>query len=93
MSHPKENLSGLLLLAEYDVHELFADESAAWAYAVEHASFSHKEACEFMFYVGGETQDFLDSLGMHSAQGCPQELISYLKHARDLGATWAMFYA
>lgn len=90
---PKESMTGVLMIVEYDAEELFANESPAWEYASTHSEFEHRDACEFMFYIGGDTQAFLDRIKMHSDSGCPQELISYLKHARDVGAAWAIFYA
>lgn len=94
MGHPKDSLSGVLLIAEFDASELFDNENDSWKFALKHAEFQHNEdVCEFMFYIGGETKAFLDRIGMHSDAGCPQDLISYLKYARDIGAKWAMFYA
>lgn len=92
------NLSGIYMLAEYDATDLFQDNSdgtpsADWKWCLDHAQFQHQEACEFMIYVGGETEDFLYSLKEMSEQGLSQKFISHLKHARDVGAKWAMFYA
>ena len=89
---PKESLSGVFLVADFDATELFQDDEM-WQYAVEHARFQHSEACEFMFYVGGDREEFLDLLKDHSNNNCPQELIDHLKYARHLGAKWALFYA
>lgn len=91
--NPKKTLSEVVLVATYDATDLFKDDSPDWKWCVDHASFSHNSACEFMVYCGGSTLDFKCMLGQMEEQGASQKLISHIKHARDIGAKWAMLYA
>lgn len=96
--NPKESLSEVVLVATYDATDLFAQEESGisspdWDWCMEHAAFSHREACEFMVYCGDDTETFKRRLGDMGRQGATQKLINHVKHARGLGAKWAMFYA
>lgn len=96
MSSPIESFS-VYLMCEYNAKELFkplptGGLSADLNWCMNHASFAHKEACEFMVYCGGNTEDFKHELGQMSRHGVSQEFISCIKHARSEGAKWAMFY-
>jgi len=89
---PKDKLAEVVIMAEYISAELFENEPNDLEWCKQHAEFNHQEACEFMVFVGGNTKDFLNNLGEKSNQGLSQTFISHLKHARDIGAKWAMFY-
>jgi hypothetical protein len=91
MSNPKEQMTTLTLIAEYDATELCKAAPTALSFMESHSGYLHRDAKEFIFHVGGPTEFFLIGLGIQSKLGCPQELISYLKHARDVGAAWALF--
>ena len=39
-------------MAEVEASEFFPDENVNWNYCMEHATFSHRDACEFIIHSG-----------------------------------------
>lgn len=80
-------------LVEIEADELFEDENVNWKYCMNHATFTHKEACEFIFSIAEEDEYFeLDVTNMKE-QGCTSAFINSLKQARSHGAKYVLFYA
>ncbi len=85
----------------------FGDENADWKWCMENATFSHREACEFMLYIGDaalEALDFVLCQGngipyweMFSTKmredGCSAEFIAAYLEAKDAGAMFALFWS
>ena len=93
-SGPRASVETLTII-DVDATDLFADESKDWRYCAENASFQHKEACEFMLYVGFEDdEDFERRLREMKAHGdVSDDLLTLMRLARDQQATWLMLHA
>jgi len=73
-----------------DVFQLQGEESGSdWALLNAHANFSHKEACEFIVYIG----DGCDSLAIIEEVGYSDIFQKYCLEARELGFMYVCFYA
>lgn len=59
-----------------------------WDLAQEHATFSHKDACEFMFYIADE--ESIDNL---KSEGFSEELVKVCDHARKSGYNYICLYS
>lgn len=85
-----------VLMMEYNVGELFDNDSPNWKYCVEHASFAHKDedACEFMLYLepDDETVFEMKFQEMNKA-GCSAQFMNVVNEARKTGAVWLLLYA
>jgi hypothetical protein len=84
-----------LSIMDIDATDLLADESEDWHYCMESASFYHKEACEFMIYIGFEDdEDFEDRMREMKAYGDGSEdLRALMRLAREKHAAWLMLHA
>ena len=79
-------------LLDVDASDLFEDESPDWKYCIEHATFSHREACEFMLYIGDDTS--AEVLRAHmSTNGCSQDFLALVELATKRKAVWLMLHA
>ena len=78
----------------------FGDENADWQWCVANATFSHREACEFMLYIGDAALeakiDARPYWKMFSEQmrngGCSDGFIAAYLEAKDAGAMFALFW-
>lgn len=81
-------------VANIDYSDVFQlqgeDEGSDWALLNAHATFSHKEACEFILYVGSEPETLVELLEHF---GYSKVLIDYCKAAQSLGFKYVCFYA
>jgi hypothetical protein len=78
--------------AEVEAIGLFEDENVNWRFCMEHATFTHKDACEFIIHCGDS--EFVTNVieGM-KVFGCTKEFIAAYKLAADSGAVRVLFYA
>lgn len=69
-----------------------------WMYCNEHATFSHREACEFILHIGIDPNvEAGDEHWRHVVDemktfGCTQEFIQAYLDAKDAGAMRVMFW-
>jgi hypothetical protein len=84
-----------LLLLDVDATDLFDGESIDWKYCVENASFAHKDACEFILYIGWEadSEEFDDKIREMTSYGCSEDLIALVKMANTQQASCLMLHA
>jgi hypothetical protein len=87
-------------LAEVDASDLFKDEGADWRWCCDNATFTHKEACEFILHIGnptdilqGDDTIFEETCKSMKDSGCTQDLIDCYVSAKEAGATRVLFYA
>jgi len=81
-----------LRLLDVDATDLFEDESPDWKYCIEYAAFSHREACEFMLYIG-DTKN-AEVLRAHmNTSGCSQDFLALVELATNRKAVWLMLHA
>lgn len=79
-------------LAEIDATEFFEDESVNWQYCMCHATFSHKEACEFIIHSGDA--EFVNHRSEEMKEfGCTKDFIDAYRKAAKQGAIRILFYA
>lgn len=75
----------------------FSENTEDWKWCTESANFAHRDACEFIVHIGGntdvESQYWEDRLDDMVAAGCSNGFILSYLHARDLGAERVLFYA
>lgn len=76
----------------------FGEENADWQWCIKNATFSHRDACEFMLYIGEAVDHdggipywkmFSDEM---RTGGCTEEFIAAYLEAKDAGATFALFW-
>ncbi len=77
-------------LVEVEASAFFQDENENWKYCVDHATFVHKEACEFIIHCGDV--DFRKSTAERMKRlGCTEDFIAaYLRAATK--AVRVLFY-
>lgn len=89
----------LSVLVEVDATELFgsSDDNPNWRFCNERASFSHKEACEFIVHVGEnpdrEGSYFQLKVAEMREFGCTEDFIEAYTVAKKLGAERVLFHA
>lgn len=87
------------VLADVEADDLFQDENVNWKYCMEHATFVHKGACEFILHIGGEAESSDDvsyaenTMAEMRKFGCTPEFIAAYRDARDAGAMRVLFHA
>lgn len=74
-----------------------SNEPPEWHFLMEHASFQHNYAPEFMMYVGGDDleeseEGFIHKLSLMKDMNCSEHFIASCKDARKLGAVWVQFH-
>lgn len=89
MKFSKENLSAVKLCVEFDMPEENSLNDDDITYIANYPDSWGKEI--YIFDTGGTTEMFMANIKFHALQGCPQNVISYLKYARDVGAAWTIF--
>jgi hypothetical protein len=94
------SLSGAVtvsVMVEIGASELFENENVNWQYCMKHATFSHKEACEFILHIGDkdcyEKSHAERTLEEMRDFGCTVEFIRCYEEAVKMGATRVLFYA
>ena len=79
-------------MAEIEASDFFEDESVNWQYCMCHATFVHKEACEFIIHSGD--YEFVTSRCREMKEfGCTEDFIKAYKHAAEQGAIRVLFWA
>lgn len=83
--------------AEIDATELFENENVNWKFCIQEATFSHREACEFVLHYG-EREDDDPPYGERYAErmreaGCTDEFVQAFLDAGRAGAVRVLFYA
>ncbi|OHD23793.1 MAG: hypothetical protein A2Y38_17030 [Spirochaetes bacterium GWB1_59_5] len=100
---PDRTLFGAMeasVMVEIEAGEFFNDEDPAqanWKFCKEHATFSHREACEFILHIGPKHisagkpywESFVEDMREY---GCTEDFITAYLLAKDLGAMRVMFY-
>lgn len=85
-----------LILAEIDAGELFEDDTSVdLQFCKKHATFRHKEACEYILYSGSGpgSEDYVAGMVKRMKRfGCTKEFIRLYQTASDAGATHVLFY-
>lgn len=83
------------VLVEVESTALFEAENVNWRYCVEHATFTHKDACEFILhiYARDEEEHHLDKIQKMVEFGCTAPFVAAYVEARKLGAERVLFYA
>lgn len=64
------------------------DPKSNWSLAQKHACFSHREFCEFIFYVGDT-----DHLEEYQKAGFSTSFTDLFKHAHNLGYKYICIYS
>ena len=79
-------------MAEVNADSYFEDESVNWKYCMCHATFSHKEACEFIIHSGDN--DFVEHKVEEMKEfGCTEDFINAYKMAAASGAIRVLFWS
>jgi hypothetical protein len=85
----------LSVTAEVDAGILFDNEgqvSIDWHYCAEHATFTHKSACEFIIHCG-DPNFVLNTVNDMKDFGCSKQFINSYKKAAKEGAIRVLFWA
>jgi hypothetical protein len=69
----------------------FDAEDPNWRWCVAHASFAHREACEFVLHIGSESYWTLEVEHMRQG-GCTEDFIAAYLAAKDAGVVRVIFY-
>jgi len=69
----------------------FDDEDPNWIWCMAHASFAHREACEFILYIGSDDHSSLHVEHMRKG-GCTDDFVAAYLAAKDAGAVRVIFY-
>jgi hypothetical protein len=82
-----------VLQVEFDFGDLDKPISD-WRLSLEYATFTHKEACEFIFFVGSEEKDTHEFLMRdYEAKGFSQEFLAECRKAWNWGYKYICLYA
>lgn len=84
MTHPSSMVRNVGLTVEVDISSFVKITDLAWL-ANEAIAISGTMT-DFVLNLAGETSTFLSRMGTAGKAGVNQQLISQLKHARDVGA-------
>ena len=82
------------VMVEIEAGEFFDDESVNWKFCVEHATFSHQEACEFILHCGSDEDGdgVKDTVAAMTEFGCTPAFIEAYREAAREGAARVLFY-
>lgn len=71
------------------------DQDINWKFLNQEATFSHKEACEFILHIGTGSEDQHSGHVIHKMKefGCTDDFINAYIAAEKAGATRVMFWA
>lgn len=83
------------ILISFDAFDLFENESINWKYCMENATFTHRDACEFVLYLSQDDDIFEDTLTEMKEFGCTEEFMKTVKQARNYqdDIEWLLLYA
>jgi hypothetical protein len=78
----------------------FEEDDDDWRYCLEHANFSHREACEFILHVGEDPQRYFSGLTEYASTtiremtefGCSKPFIDAYVAAAKAGAIRVLFW-
>jgi hypothetical protein len=73
----------------------FDDQDPNWLWCVGHAGFAHREACEFVLYIGSQFADdafWKLEIDRMRYGGCTEDFIAAYLAAKDAGAVRVLFY-
>lgn len=80
-------------MVEIESSTLFRGENINWQYCKEHATFAHKEACEFIIHIGDDYDDWNRKIEEMKDYGCTTEFVRAYEDAARMGAVRVLFYA
>jgi hypothetical protein len=80
------------VIAEVESSGLFEDDNVNWQYCRAHATFSHREACEFIIHCG-EPSYWKERIKQMKEYGCTKDFIEEYEKAAEAGAVRVLFYA
>lgn len=79
-------------IADIEATEFFEDESINWRYCMCHATFSHREACEFIIHAGDP--EFVENrVDEMKDFGCTEDFIKAYVGAAAAGAVRVLFWS
>ncbi len=79
---------------EYEGFADGKDGSHDWELALIHATYRHKDACEFIFYLGSEGENtYLEYFEKYKALGFSSTFLDYIAEAQLLKFNYLNFYA
>jgi len=83
-----------LRLADYEAGDLFEDEGADYQYCLDHATFKHFEACEFILHIGdgADTEYATNKIEEMQDYGCTETFIDVYRAALEQGYHLVRFY-
>lgn len=76
---------------DVDAHVLFSEHPEDLDYCRESAPFQHKDACEFMIYLGDDDDSFKE-FTKEIREFVSRDFIALIRIARKRGATWLMLH-
>jgi hypothetical protein len=83
-----------LLVLDIDASDLFENDSLDWQYCIEHAAFSHREACEFLLHVPSDEEALEELLReMIAYDDCSEDLVDLVRAAWECRAAWLLLHA
>lgn len=86
----------LISIAELDATEFLSDGCAAltnWRWCDDHATFAHREAAEFLIWVGQEADTWPLFVRQLQDYGCSDAFVAALSAAHDAGVRYALLYS
>ena len=79
-------------MVEVEASSLFENENVNWRFCKEHATFVHKDACEFILHIGTD-EDYSDQkIKQMQEYGCTVEFLRCYEDAVAMGAMRILFY-
>ena len=85
------------LLGSIEATKLLGAENVNWSWCVAHATFTHRDACEFIVYIGSNIGDvdsaYRSTLASMREHGCTDAFVSAYTQAARIGALYVMFHA
>ena len=69
----------------------FYEEEPNWRWCVAHATFIHRDACEFVIHIGSESY-WRQRANEMRAGGCTDGFVAAYLAAKDAGAVRVIFY-
>lgn len=92
--------SGLYVSVLIDINWDFDGDDVNWQFCMEHATFVHKEACEFILNIG-DAEDSKDGspafwrgvVKEMEEAGCTTDFVDTYVRAKDMGAQRVLFWS
>lgn len=69
----------------------FDEEDPNWHWCLAHATFTHRDACEFVLHIGSDSYWQRQADEMRSG-GCTAEFVDAYLTAKNAGAVRVIFY-